>query len=174
MTPAPTHSPALPSWATRLGRCLAVVALLAATGCATGPHPRDPFEPFNRDVSRFNEAVDDAVLRPVATAYQKVTPEPVRSGVRNFFSNLTEPWSLVNNLLQFKIQEAGETLVRFGFNTVFGVGGIYDPASQAQLLRHRQDFAQTLGFHGVDTGPYLVLPLLGPCSHGLIQSRSEP
>ena len=112
MTPAPTHSPALPSWATRLGRCLAVVALLAATGCATGPHPRDPFEPFNRDVSRFNEAVDDAVLRPVATAYQKVTPEPVRSGVRNFFINLTEPWSLVNNLLQFKIQEAGETLHR--------------------------------------------------------------
>ena len=162
MTPAPTHSPALPAWPTRIGRCLAVVALLAATGCATGPHPRDPFEPFNRDVSRFNEAVDDAVLRPVATAYQKVTPEPVRSGVRNFFTNLTEPWSLVNNLLQFKIQEAGETLVRFGFNTVFGVGGIYDPASQAQLMRHRQDFAQTLGFYGVDTGPYLVLPLLGP------------
>lgn len=139
-----------------------MLALLAATGCATGPHPRDPFEPFNRDVSRFNQAVDDAVLRPVATTYQHITPGPVRQSVRNFFSNLTEPWSLVNNLLQFKIQEAGETLVRFGFNTVFGVGGLYDPASQAQLLRHRQDFAQTLGFYGVDTGPYLVLPLLGP------------
>ena len=162
MTFAFDRFPLLPSWAARISPGLAVLALLAATGCATGPHPRDPFEPFNRQVSRFNQDVDDAVLRPVATAYQKVTPAPVRSGVRNFFTNLTEPWSLVNNLLQFKIQEAGETLVRFGFNTVFGVGGIYDPASQAQLMRHRQDFAQTLGFYGVDTGPYLVLPLLGP------------
>ena len=143
-------------------RALALVALLAASGCATGPHPRDPLEPFNRQVSRFNQDVDDAVLRPVATAYQRVTPEPVRAGLRNFFSNLTEPWSMFNHLLQLRLQAAGETLMRFSTNSVFGVAGLYDPAGQVGLIRQRQDFAQTLGHYGVATGPYLVLPLLGP------------
>ena len=135
---------------------------IVITGCATGPHPRDPFEPFNRDVSQFNQDVDRAVLRPGATAYQNITPAPVRTGVRNFFTNFTEPWSFVNNLAQFKLVEAADTLMRFSINTVFGLGGISDVASQANIDRHRQDFGQTLATYGVGTGPYLVLPLLGP------------
>lgn len=135
---------------------------LVISGCATGPHPRDPFEPFNRGVSQFNDDVDRAVLRPVATAYQNITPAPVRTGVRNFFINFTEPWSFVNNVAQFKFVEAADTLMRFSINTVFGLGGISDVASQANIDRHRQDFGQTLATYGVGTGPYLVLPILGP------------
>ena len=140
----------------------AVAVFAIVSGCATGPHPRDPFEPFNRNVSAFNEDVDRTILRPVATAYQNVTPAPVRTGVRNFFTNLTEPWSFANNALQFKVKEAGETLIRFGINTVFGVLGIYDVAGDAGIERHRQDFGQTLAVYGIGTGPYLVLPVLGP------------
>ena len=135
---------------------------IVISGCATGPHPRDPFEPFNRGVSQFNDDVDRAVLRPVATAYQNITPAPVRTGVRNFFVNFTEPWSFVNNVAQFKFVEAADTLMRLSINTVFGLGGISDVASQANIDRHRQDFGQTLATYGVGTGPYLVLPLLGP------------
>lgn len=140
----------------------AVAAFSVISGCATGPHPRDPFEPFNREVSQFNHAVDQAVLQPVATAYQAVTPAFVRTGVRNFFTNITEPWSFANNLAQLKLVEAADTLMRFSINTVFGLGGLYDVAGQAQIERHRQDFGQTLARYGVATGPYLVLPLLGP------------
>lgn len=140
----------------------ATAIFLVISGCATGPHPRDPFEPFNRGVSQFNDDVDRAVLRPVATAYQNITPAPVRTGVRNFFTNFTEPWSFVNNLAQFKLVEAADTLMRFSINTVFGLGGISDVASQANIDRHRQDFGQTLATYGVGTGPYLVLPILGP------------
>lgn len=144
-------------------RWMGAVAVFAiVSGCATGPHPRDPFEPFNRNVSAFNEDVDRTILRPVATAYQTVTPAPVRTGVRNFFTNLTEPWSFANNALQFKVQEAAETLMRFSINTVFGVAGIFDVAGDAGIDRHRQDFGQTLAVYGVGTGPYLVLPVLGP------------
>ena len=140
----------------------AVAVFSIISGCATGPNPRDPFEPFNRNVSEFNEGVDRAVLRPVATAYQNITPVPVRTGIRNVFTNFTEPWSFVNNLAQFKLVEAADTLMRFSINTVFGLGGIEDVASQAHIDRHRQDFGQTLATYGVGTGPYLVLPLLGP------------
>ena len=140
----------------------AVAVFSIISGCATGPNPRDPFEPFNRNVSEFNEGVDRAVLRPVATAYQNITPAPVRTGIRNVFTNFTEPWSFVNNLAQFKLVEAADTLMRFSINTVFGLGGIEDVASQAHIDRHRQDFGQTLATYGVGTGPYLVLPVLGP------------
>jgi phospholipid-binding lipoprotein MlaA len=146
----------------------ALAATLLASGCATtsatgqAPNPRDPFEPFNRGVSQFNDAVDNAVLKPVATVYRDVTPSPVRAGVGNFFRNLTEPWSFVNNVLQLKIQAAGETWIRFAVNTVFGLGGVIDVAGAADIERHPQDFGQTLASYGVPTGPYLVLPLLGP------------
>ncbi|WPB59354.1 VacJ family lipoprotein [Xylophilus sp. GOD-11R] len=141
---------------------IAVVVFMA--GCATGPerNPRDPFEPFNRGVYKFNDAVDRAVLKPVATVYRDVTPAPIRTGVGNFFRNLTEPWSFVNNVLQGRIQDAGETVIRFAVNTVFGLGGLLDIAGEANIDRHRQDFGQTLAFYGVPTGPYLILPLLGP------------
>ncbi|PYE78267.1 MlaA family lipoprotein [Xylophilus ampelinus] len=140
-----------------------LMAGCASSGATTGSrNPRDPFEPFNRGVSEFNERIDDAVVRPVATVYRDVTPPLVRTGVGNFFRNLTEPWSLVNNVLQLKIRDAGETWIRFAVNTVFGLGGVLDIAGAADIDQHRQDFGQTLAFYGVPTGPYLVLPLLGP------------
>ena len=146
---------------TLVGCAVALAALLS--GCATGPNanPRDPLEPFNRGVYKFNDAVDTAVLKPVATAYVKVTPAIFRTGVTNFFSNLSEPWSFVNNVLQGKGQAAGDNFGRFVMNTVFGVFGLADPASDAGIERHREDFGQTLGRWGVPSGPYLVLPLLG-------------
>lgn len=143
---------------------LAVCALALLAGCATAPggDARDPFEPFNRSVSRFNDAVDNAVLKPVATGYVNITPPLVRTGVRNFFANLGDVWSFVNNVLQLKPQAAGESLIRVGTNTLFGLGGILDIASELDIDRHKTDFGLTLGRWGVPTGPYVVLPLLGP------------
>jgi phospholipid-binding lipoprotein MlaA len=138
------------------------LALLA--GCASGPGAmrHDPLEPFNRGVFRFNEAVDEAVLKPVATTYRDVVPSLAREGVRNFFSNLGEVWSFTNNVLQFKVQAAGETAIRFGVNTLMGLGGLLDIASEMGIERHPEDFGQTLGFYGVPSGPFIELPLLGP------------
>ncbi|MEY3461216.1 MAG: hypothetical protein RLZZ03_869 [Pseudomonadota bacterium] len=145
-----------------LSAAMLVCAVLQ--GCASAPnaHPRDPWEPFNRQVSSFNEGVDEAVVKPVATAYQHVTPELVRTGVSNFFGNLSDVWSLVNNVLQLKPRESVETLFRVGVNTTIGLAGLIDVATELRLEKHREDFGQTLGYWGVPTGPYLVLPLLGP------------
>jgi len=147
--------------AARLG-CLAVVLLL--TACASGPNanPRDPLEPFNRGVYGFNDAVDRAVLKPVATVYRDTLPSAVRTGVTNFFANLKDVWSGVNNALQLKPLESAESFMRFGVNTVFGLGGVIDIASDMGIARHTKDFGHTLGYWGVGPGPYLVLPLLGP------------
>jgi len=135
---------------------------LSLAACAAGPDPRDPFEPFNRKVSDFNEAVDEAVLKPVATGYRDAVPALVRTGVSNFFGNLGDVWSTVNNALQLKPQQAAESWLRVGVNTVFGMGGVLDVASELRIERHREDFGQTLGRWGVGPGPYVVLPLLGP------------
>ena len=141
-----------------------VCLLLALTGCASGPgaNPHDPLEPFNRGVYQFNDAVDVAVIKPVATTYQDVLPAPVRRGVRNFFSNLQDAWSGVNNALQFKGEPAANSFMRFGVNTFLGLGGILDVASEMRIERHTKDFGHTLGYWGVAPGPYLVLPVLGP------------
>ncbi|MDO9357547.1 MAG: VacJ family lipoprotein [Polaromonas sp.] len=138
------------------------LALALLQGCATGPNPRDPFEPFNRSVARFNEGVDEAIVKPVAQVYQDVLPSPVRTGVGNFFANLSDVWSMVNNLLQGRPQAAGDSLMRFSINTTMGLGGVLDWATEMGIERHREDFGKTLGRWGVDTGPYLVLPILGP------------
>ena len=146
-----------------LGLALSMAVL---AGCATGPdaHPRDPLEPFNRGVSRFNDDVDALVLKPVATVYRDVTPDLVRTGVSNFFENLRDVWSFVNATLQFKPQAAAENGLRVGVNTVFGFGGLLDIASEMGIERTRLDFGQTLGRWGVPSGPYLVLPIFGPSS----------
>jgi phospholipid-binding lipoprotein MlaA len=141
--------------------CLAVLAL-ALTGCATGPDRRDPLENFNRGVSRFNDELDAAVLKPVASAYQDHVPAPARKAVGNVFSNLGDVWSMVNSALQFKMQHAAESLMRVSVNTVFGFYGVLDIATEAGIERHREDFGQTLATWGVPSGPYLVLPVLGP------------
>jgi len=149
-------------WTT--GLVALVLALLA--GCASGPgaQPHDPLEPLNRGVSDFNDAVDSAVLKPVATAYRDVTPDLVRTGVSNFFENLRDVWSSINAGLQLRPKEATENILRFGINTAFGFGGILDIASEMGIERTRLDFGQTLGRWGVPAGPYLVLPFFGPSS----------
>ena len=143
----------------------AVVAL--AAGCAAlpgaAPPPKeDPWENFNRKVFSFNETVDEAVLKPVATAYVKVVPELVRQGVSNVLGNIGDVWSAANHLLQGKIHHGLDMGMRVLTNTVFGLGGLLDPATEFGLVRRSEDFGQTLGRWGVGPGPYLVLPLLGP------------
>lgn len=147
-------------------RCVAAVMLVGLTACATGPdaHPQDPLEPWNRGVYRFNDVLDTNVVKPVAETYQEVTPDPIRKGVSNFFGNIRDVWSSVNAALQLRPQEALENLFRVGVNTTLGLGGVLDVATEMGIPRTRMDFGQTLGRWGVPSGPYLVLPLLGPSS----------
>lgn len=143
-----------------------LAAALLLGGCATtGPAtPGDPWEGFNRKVFAFNEAVDEAVLRPVAETYRDTVPQLVRTGVSNFLGNIGDVWSAANHFLQGKAQTGLEQTMRFLTNTLFGLGGLLDPASEMGLKRHSEDFGQTLGRWGFGPGPYLVLPLLGPSS----------
>ena len=122
----------------------------------------DPWENWNRKVFRFNETLDTYTLKPVAKGYRKVTPKPVRRSVRNFFGNLGEGKNLVNNLLQAKFHDAGVDTARFLFNTTFGVLGFFDVATRMGLQRNDEDFGQTLRKWRLPSGPYVVLPLLGP------------
>jgi phospholipid-binding lipoprotein MlaA len=149
-------------------RTLGIAALLLAgivmAGCAgiPGPNPRDPLEPYNRKAQEFNEHVDAIVLKPAATAYREGVPPLVRTGVSNFFGNLQDAWTFVNSLLQFRIQDAEESIARVQINTIAGLGGIFDVASELNIEKHKEDFGQTLGRWGVPAGPYVVIPLLGP------------
>jgi phospholipid-binding lipoprotein MlaA len=153
----------------RISRYL-MMTILAATcllgGCATIPSgkadPRDRFERLNRSVYRFNSTLDHAVLRPVARGYVNVTPVGARRCVSNFFSNLGYPVTVINDMLQGKVRDGVSDSARFGINTVVGVGGLFDPATRWNLGKHNEDFGQTLGKWGVPSGPYLMLPLLGP------------
>ena len=131
-------------------------------GCASNGDLRDPLEPMNRAVHTFNENVDKAVMKPVAQAYVAVTPTPVQTGVRNFFANLDDVTVVANTLLQLKIEQAGRDFMRLAINSVFGLAGVLDIASEAGLPKNNEDFGQTLGYWGVKPGPYLVLPILGP------------
>ncbi|PCE23375.1 ABC transporter [Paraburkholderia acidicola] len=145
------------------------LALLAAglvTGCATGPDrkPGDPFEPVNRVIFKANDAIDTHIAVPIAKGYEKVTPEPIRTALSNFFSNLGDLGNAANNLLQLNITDATEDVMRFTMNSVFGIGGLIDFATPAGLPKHNQDFGLTMGRWGVPAGPYLVLPLFGPSS----------
>lgn len=148
----------LPRW-----RGLALAAACAVlAGCATPSNPQDPLEKFNRASFAFNDTVDRVALKPAATAYQKVLPGFVQTGVSNFFGNLSDAWSSVNNLLQGKGEAGATDFMRFALNSTFGIVGILDIASEAGLQKHNEDFGQTLGVWGVPSGPYLMLPLLGP------------
>jgi phospholipid-binding lipoprotein MlaA len=145
-----------------------IVALLACcctvAGCATGSNPRDPYEGMNRKVYAFNEGVDKAILKPVAKGYVAVVPAIARRGVTNFFSNLGMVVTTVNDALQLKGTKVPVDFARFTTNVVFGLGGIIDVASELRIESRNEDFGQTLGYWGVDSGPYLVLPFLGPSS----------
>ncbi|MFM2342531.1 MAG: hypothetical protein RLZZ592_2184 [Pseudomonadota bacterium] len=145
-------------------RRAALCALTAAallTGCATAQRP-DPLEPLNRKVFAFNEAVDEVVLKPAAQAYRAVLPSPAQLAVSNFFGNLKDAWSAVNLLLQGRIADSLNDVMRVGTNTVFGFMGVMDIATELGFERHGEDFGQTLGRWGVSPGAYIVWPVLGP------------
>jgi phospholipid-binding lipoprotein MlaA len=124
----------------------------------------DPLQGFNRGVYRFNDAVDRAALKPVAKGYQKITPHWLRVGVSNFFNNLEQPWTIVNELLQGKPKAMAQGTCRFVLNSVIGVAGFVDIASRAGLPLYEEDFGQTLAVWGLPSGPYVMLPLFGPSS----------
>jgi phospholipid-binding lipoprotein MlaA len=122
----------------------------------------DPWEGFNRSMFGVHQAVDGAVLEPVARGYRAITPRPVRGGVLNFLRNLKAPVILANDVLQGEFVRAGTTVGRFAINSTIGIAGILDPASSMGLERHEEDFGQTLAVWGVPSGPYLFIPLVGP------------
>jgi len=165
-------------------RVFILIAGLALAGCATSQeignsnipvqgkggipedpvkekgNPRDPLEPYNRSMYQFNEGVDKAILKPLAKTYNYLFPEPVQKIISNFFSNLGDIRTTFNDLLQLKLEQAGSDASRVVFNSTFGILGLFDVADH--LEKHYEDFGQTLGYWGVKSGPYFVLPLLGP------------
>ncbi len=144
----------------RLG---ALATALVLSGCASvgGNDPRDPFESFNRTMFSFNDTVDRVALKPAATVYSELLPSFVQTGIGNFFGNIGDVWSAANSLLQGRLEHGFTGVMRVAVNTVLGFGGVLDISSEAGLIRHKEDFGQTLGRWGVQSGPYVVLPLLG-------------
>lgn len=150
----------------RVAASILSLALLSA--CATTQNldsltpEHDPYEKLNRDVWGFNQALDKVAIKPASTVYRTITPKPARRGISRIFANLEEPWSFVNNLLQGHPKRAIRNLGRFVVNTTIGVGGLADHASEMGIKDSPEDFGQTLAIWGVKSGPYLMLPLLGP------------
>jgi phospholipid-binding lipoprotein MlaA len=146
-------------------RLLPCLLLSLFVGCAStqgAGNPRDPFEPFNRSVYKFNDTVDRYALKPVAQVYDKYVPEPVQLIVTSFFANLDDLYTGANNLLQAKPKDALIDVSRFVVNSTLGFAGFADVASAIGMPKHNEDFGQTLGYWGVASGPFLVIPLLGP------------
>ena len=144
---------------------LIFITCLFASGCATvdgPPNPDDPFESFNRSMFAFNEGADKYVIKPVAKGYNFIMPNAASKAVSNFYSNVDDIVVFFNEILQFKIAAATATSARFVFNSTFGLLGLIDVASDMDLPKHNEDFGQTLAVWGVGSGPYMVLPLLGP------------
>lgn len=143
----------------------AAIAACAAAACTSSPEAReagDPFEPLNRRVYAFNQTADENVIRPTAVFYESAAPNFARQGVRNFFDNLNQPVIAANGLLQADLPTFGSASTRFALNTTIGMGGLFDVASQAGVPEPWADFGQTLGRWGAPSGPYLMLPILGP------------
>lgn len=150
-----------------MSRLLALIVTTAlVSGCATLPPGEpvdyDPWEKQNRKLFRFNEAVDKVTLKPIAKSYKKIVPEPIRDGVTNFAKNLGAPRNVVNNFLQGKPMDGMGELARFVVNTTFGIGGIFDVATGSGLEAHPEDFGQTAAVWGIPSGPYIMIPFLGP------------
>lgn len=143
-----------------------LVLAMSACGCATVADeyrdPSDPLEPYNRGMHQFNTDLDNAFLKPVAKGYRAITPEPVDRGVTNFFNNIADVTSAVNNLLQFKLSRFGSDVGRVAVNSTVGILGVFDVASNVGLPSYKEDFGQTLGYWGAYDSPYFVLPLVGP------------
>lgn len=149
------------------GITVALAALVLA-GCATTApppderHPRDPWEPYNRNIFKFNSAVDAAVIRPLAVGYGKITPEPAQRSIRNFFTNIRAPVVMTNLMLQGRPADAGTQLKRFFINSTVGLAGLFDLASEADLESFDEDFGQTMAVWGWEDSRFFILPLLGP------------
>lgn len=144
---------------------IAAMALMLSACATTGTDrlaERDPWEGFNRGVWAVNQGADKVIAKPVTQVYRAVTPRPARDGVRNFFANVAEPWSFINNVLQLKIDRAVRNLGRFAVNTTIGVGGLFDHATRFGVKPATEDLGQTLAVWGANGGPYVMLPLLGP------------
>ena len=149
-------------------KSILLILLLVTTGCATTNgmsgdfNPDDPYEKSNRKVFEFNNKIDKLFLRPVTDFYDKATPEFAQTSITNFFANLDDIRISINNLLQGNVVESMSDITRFFINSIFGLGGFFDVASEMGLEKHSEDFGQTLGKWGAKPGPYLMLPFLGP------------
>ena len=153
----------------KLKRFILLGLVAGMVGCASippgvEPSPRDPWEPFNRSVFEFNEGLDTYLLKPVVAGYRFVLPEFVRDGIYNFFSNYSDIYTALQNLLQGKPDYAFSDLMRVVVNTTFGLGGLIDMATPGGLPKHKEDWGQTFGVWGIPSGPYVVLPFFGPSS----------
>lgn len=149
-------------WIARLGGLMALVGLSLLPAMSQAASEEDPWESFNRPIFRFNDTVDTYALKPIAQGYRAVTPQFLEDGVHNVFGNIGDVGNLANNLLQGKLHNAGVDTGRLIFNTTFGVLGFFDVAKHMGLRKNDEDFGQTLGVWGLSSGPYLVIPLLGP------------
>ncbi|MDB2704983.1 VacJ family lipoprotein [Pseudomonadota bacterium] len=146
-------------------KIILISALAILSGCATTHQVdgvNDPYESYNRTMYSFNKTLDKAIIKPAAQVYDAVLPDPISWGISNFFSNLLEVKVVLNDLLQFKFEQAADDFGRLALNTTVGFGGIFDIAGHAGHTANDEDFGQTLGVWGVEPGPYLVLPLFGP------------
>lgn len=146
---------------------LLILIFCLLSGCATldGPeNPDDPFERFNRSVYSFNEKFDEYAFKPVAKGYKAITPDFIDTGITNFFRNLDDVTVIINDLLQFKVNQSAQDIARLLINSTLGLLGFIDVATTIDLPKHDEDFGQTLGVWGIDSGPYLVLPFIGPSS----------
>jgi len=145
---------------------LLTVGISLASGCASTPKeeegPYDPYEKVNRKIFAFNDALDRHILKPVADTYVKVTPEPARNSVHNFFENIGYLNTVINDFLQGKFKDGFADLSRFLINSTVGSLGLVDVASKVGLKAHEEDLGQTLAVYGTPEGPYLVIPLFGP------------
>lgn len=143
-----------------------LMATILSTGCASVTEDgevNDPIESTNRSIHQFNEEFDRIILKPLAEGYQKL-PSPVQTGTHNFFSNLDDVVVVVNDILQLKVEQGTSDIIRLSVNTVFGLFGLIDMGTPMGLPKHHESFADTLGYWGVGSGPYIVLPILGPSS----------
>lgn len=158
------QTPTRPTLNRRLRLGIAVASVALASGCATvaNPDPGDPWESYNRTMYTINDNVDQALIKPIALAYRDLTPQPAQSCIRNIFNNLGDVWSAANSFLQTRGHDFFNTTGRVLFNTTMGLGGCIDVASMNGAPRITNDFGITLGVWGLDSGPYLVLPFLGP------------
>lgn len=149
-------------WIARLGGLMALVGLGLLPAMGQAASEEDPWEGFNRPIFRFNDTLDTYALKPIAQGYRAVTPQFLEDGVHNVFGNIGDVGNLANNLLQGKVHDAGVDTGRLIFNTTFGVLGFFDVAKHMGLQKSNEDFGQTLGVWGLESGPYLVIPFLGP------------